>query len=168
MNIVALDLSLTGTGISNNGVTSTVKTKLTDEARLSFIYDAIWDHCWPKTPDLIVMEGLAYSSVMGKATERAGLWWIVKMGFWHRDVPVAVITPNARAKFATGKGNSGKDEVMLAAALTYPEANIKNNNEADAQILYAMAKDHYGEPLVPLPALNKKALDAVQWPDLSI
>lgn len=112
-------------------------------------------------PTYFVIEYPALSKNEGMAHERSGLWWMIyQMATGYRHVPVLVVRPNLRAKYATGNGNSGKDEVMLAASRRYPNAPITNNNEADAVILAAM-----GARMMEVPvelSLPKTHLDAMK------
>lgn len=164
MNIVALDLSLTGTGVVNNGDACTITTKLKDESRMGYILDAVGRHT--EQADLVIVEGLALGSQTGKATERAGLWWGVKMQLWWADIPTAVCPPTVLKKWITGRGNAGKDEVMLAAVRQIgDQIDFKNNNEADAAVLYSIAKFKVNEPIIKVPNTSAVATNKVAWPD---
>jgi hypothetical protein len=46
--------------------------------------------------------------------------------------------------------------------------DVKDDNEADALWLAAMAADHYGCPLVAMPQAHRAALEAVTWPALPV
>jgi hypothetical protein len=170
--ITALDLSLTGTGIariSSESVTAeTVKCpKLTGHERLTYILDQCvraGGHA-----DLFVIEGPAYGKQGGQAGhhERAGLWWLMTQRLWLCQRPYVVITPSARAKYATGKGNASKAEVMASAIKRYGHlVELGDDNQCDAVILGAMAADHYGDPLAKVPVLNATALEKVEWPEM--
>lgn len=98
-------------------------------------------------PDLIAIESLAYGAkgdsawvlpwVFGRVIELAEVY----------DIPLITVGTTARAKFATGKGNADKDTVMLAAAKRWPEAQVANNNEADALIVAAVGCYYLGYPI---------------------
>jgi crossover junction endodeoxyribonuclease RuvC len=111
-----------------------------------------------QTPHLAVIEGPAYSKNEGMAHERAGLWWFVYELMVGMRVPICVVRPNLRAKYATGNGTSGKDEVMLAASRRYAAVPITNNNEADAVVLAAMGARLRGCPIDKLPKTHIEAL----------
>jgi Holliday junction resolvasome RuvABC endonuclease subunit len=175
--VTALDLSLTGTGICHIADSQvrhleTVKTKVTGHQRMQEIGYAIGR--WTGdliNPHLVVIEGPSYGSQGGQSGhhERAGLWWITAHRLWRNGVPYAVISPNARAKYATGKGNANKAEVLTAAIKRWGHlVDIGDDNQADALILAAMACDHLESPLAPVPAVNRAALVGVTWPDLMI
>lgn len=170
-SIVGLDLSLTGTGIASAGGACTIKSNA--KSKIEPRVNKIWNDMWEAIEDmsnhsasLFVIEGLAFASKTGKVSERAFLHHFVRWQLWNMDKTFALVAPTARAKYATGKGNAGKDEVMIAVTKTWPQWDAKNNNEADAVCLYNMGVDHImGHPLYdnPLPKLQRDALDKVEW-----
>jgi Holliday junction resolvasome RuvABC endonuclease subunit len=170
-HILGLDLSLTGTGrcrlsVAHDPIVQTTKTKFTGHERLQWIIDTTGIH---SKLDLVVLEGPAYSRQAGQAGhhERAGLWWLIAHRLWLARIPYAVVPPNVRAKYATGKGNAGKDEVLASVIKRYGHlVDVADNNQADALILAAMGAHHLGAPLVDVPKLNATALEAAKWPEL--
>lgn len=169
--VIGLDLSLTSTGVASSaGWCDRIKPAagLTGLERLRFITSTVGQfvRCYP-VPELVVVEGLAYSSTTGAATERGALWWFVVNLVDQGRLPYAVVPPTCRAKYATGKGNAPKDQVMLAAAKRYAGWDIRGNDEADAVILAAMGADWLGQPVTEVPALNRAALAGCRWPDLA-
>lgn len=173
MRFLAVDPSLTGTGWCYGTlgtvapVVGTVEppAKLDDIQRLRFIRDSIADLMVPGGLELLVMEAPAFSSRTGKPHERAGLWWMIREAADLRDIPVALPTPGQLKKYATGKGGAHKDVVLIQAVRRLP-IQLTNNNEADAAVMWCMAADHYGTPLVQMPAAHRAALDAIDWPEL--
>lgn len=174
--LVALDLSLTATGIAwthNAGEepigVRTVKPRIVGHERLDYLLAEI-RACWMGATDLVVIEGLPLYAGKGNTTVLlAELHGLVKHRLWEAGVPYVIVAPQARAKYATGKGNAGKDEVMLAVARRYANlVSIINNNEADALALLAMAADWYGFAYVDVPALNRTSLSKVDWPQLAV
>ena len=95
-------------------------------------------------PVCVGIEGPAYSSNTGKAWDRAGLWWYIVRMFIDNDIKVVEVPPTSRAKFSTGRGNSGKDEVLLAVSRTYPDFDIKNNDHADALVIMSVVSRLHG------------------------
>ena len=86
----------------------------------------------------------------------------------HRSCPVVEVAPKARAKYATGNGNSDKAAVMAAARVTYPHVTFRNDNECDALILAAMGARAIARPIDDgLPERHTNALRNVHWPDLA-
>lgn len=126
--------------------------ELTDKIH-NFIYKDFW-------PTKVAIEGPAHSSSVGKMWDRSGLWWYLINDMIY-DTDIIEIPPTTRAKYATGKGNAGKDEVILSIARTYTMFDLTNNDEADAIALVSMLARLHGEPIdgdLPknkLEALNK-------------
>lgn len=116
--------------------------------------------------DLVVLEGYSYAS-KGRAIISLGEFGgVLRVALMEAGVPFVEVSPNGRAKFATGRGNASKEQVMAEAIRRLGYAG-HDNNEADALWLYAMAADAYGAPLVAMPQTHRAALDAVAWPDLT-
>lgn len=97
-------------------------------------------------PELVAIEGPAFSSSTGKVWDRAGLWWYIVRMFIDYGCRVIEVPPTTRSKYGSGSGRAGKDEVLLAVSRTYPTFDIKNNDEADALVLCAFAARLSGHP----------------------
>lgn len=172
MKIVGLDLSLASTGVAviagRHAAVDRIQTKPRGDAlharrgRLADIRAHI--RVWTTSTDLVVVEGLAYASRSPHATERAGLWWLIVDDLLARDAPVAIVPPSSRAKYATGKGNAGKDQVLAAAIRRYPDTNVTGNDQADALILAAMGARALEQPIDDLPKTHLDAMAKVAWP----
>lgn len=120
-------------------------------------------------PDLVVMELPAPSRTGGGSHERAWLWWELYRWLDRHDIPVALLTPNQRAKYATGRGNAGKPAVVDAQARRWPAWETDgDDNLSDAVVLMAAGRDYYGHPVGTVPATHRTVLDAVAWPELLI
>lgn len=174
MRVVGLDLSLTATGIAaitDTTVVHTITSKGAKDAtlterrqRLDRLELAIAE--WlPENLDLIVVEAPSFGQ-MRQAGEhaRAGLWWRVVSILDDCYAPVAEVPPATLKKYVTGKGNAGKDEVLLAVSRRYPDVDVKDNNQADALVLAAMGARRLGFPIDDMPKAHLAAMDAVRWP----
>jgi Holliday junction resolvasome RuvABC endonuclease subunit len=169
--VVGIDLSLTATGICARGfgwtpAVLTIKTTADDGTVAGFsrrcrnIASQIAEAVAGETPDLVIIEGLSYHSKSSSIDKIHASWWMVQDSLetdwaWpaaHR------VTPNQRAKYATGKGNASKDAVLIDTVKRYPDLNIRNNNEADAVILAAMGMHALGYPVADVPKVNQEAL----------
>lgn len=167
--VVGIDLSMTSTGIaSSRGWTRRIATKPhqfpTTFDRLRDIKTRVLD-C-TRGADLVVVETLSMGSQTGQHLTRAGLWHLVMEAVDAADIPWAGVTPTAVKKYATGKGNAGKDEVLLAVARRFPDWEVTGNDEADALVLMAMGADYLGRPVVDMPKAHRDAMKKVVWPDL--
>jgi Holliday junction resolvasome RuvABC endonuclease subunit len=190
--ITSLDLSLTGTGlchIAGGEVRhlGTIKTKTVAfakldpvaalNARCARMRDILgeitaWTARESAEPHLTIVEGPSYGSNSGSQSghhERAGLWWEVVMQLWRWGLPVAVMTPGQRAKYATGNGGAAKAVVLTAAIKRFGHlADIGDDNQADALVMGCAAADHLGAPLATVPQAHRAVLTAMAWPQLPI
>lgn len=176
MRVVGLDLSLTSTGVGITAISSVGTVRLKPPAKLRGLERMRWLcteialYCRPMTQtSLAVLEGPSYGNQgTGRQSghhERAGLWWLVYDQLHSLGVPVAVAPPATVKKYATGKGNAGKDEVLSAAVRRNDEFE-GGNDEADAMWLACMGADHLRLPVFPMPQAHRAALASVAWPVL--
>jgi Holliday junction resolvasome RuvABC endonuclease subunit len=167
--VAGLDISLTGTGIATIGGTTRVPTSgrrnddlAARDARLRHITTRVLEEVG--TVDLVCVEGpIKYQQPGGSTWDRAGLWWRIVSALIGRDIPVAVIPPTCRAKYATGRGNARKTAVLDAAQRRYG-AILPTDDEADALILRAMGLDYLGQALIAVPDTHRAGLSGCQWP----
>jgi hypothetical protein len=167
--VAGIDVSLTGTGVATLGGTALITSKghrkdsiAQRRTRIKGIVDQVLIEIG--AVDLAVIEGPSHHSVGGSVWDRAGLWWRIVDRLCAESIPVAVMPPMSRAKYATGNGGSRKDAVMEAARRRYG-AVLDNDNEADALVLRAAGLDWLGQPLAEVPAGHRAALAGCQWPD---
>ncbi|MEW2420486.1 hypothetical protein AB0911_08070 [Streptomyces nigra] len=167
--VAGLDISLTGTGVATLAGTTLITssghrkdTLIQRRTRLKGIVNEVLTAVG--SVDLAVIEGPSHHSVGGSVWDRGGLWWLIVDALYARDIPVAVMPPTSRAKYATGNGGSRKDAVLDAAQKRYG-AILPNDNEADALVLRAAGLDWLGQPLADVPAGHRAALAGCQWPD---
>jgi crossover junction endodeoxyribonuclease RuvC len=168
VRILGIDPSLTSTGlvvVEGGKVTDSarVRTRLTAHERIDHILSAIG---WlARDVDLVGIEGTAYAAKGSSVVQVFGLWGVVSHFLWEARHPYYVIPPACRVKYATGKGNNSKDEVLAAVVRRYAEVTVTGNDVADALVVAAMGARHYGEPLESsLPQVNLKAMEKIVWP----
>lgn len=177
MRIVGLDPSLTGFGLAaveggrvlHAGVVNT--GKLDERDRFEALVEGVGE--WTSTAQLVAIEGPSYGSASQRQTghhERAGLWWAVVQDCWRDRVPVAIVSPATRAKYATGDGRADKAAVKRAASSRFDVGPVTDDNVADALTIAALAARWWGEPVDrldlddPLEAKRLAAVEAVKWP----
>ena len=160
--IVGLDLSLTCTGIADVAGTVTVKTKSRGPERLAEIRAVVRDYT--RAADVVVIEGYAYGRHNGMAAI-GELGGVIRLLLHTHGIASVAVPPASLKRYATGRGNATKDEVLGAAFKRFVGFD-GGNDEADAAWLRAMALDHYGHAVCDMPAANRTALDAISWPDL--
>lgn len=163
-DFLALDLSLTSTGGARGEETFTIKSKLRDVARLrEILEDVMMRADQPPTVRLVVIEGYAMGG-MGRVFDIGELGGVIKLGLFYKKLPVAIVPPSSLKKFATGKGNAKKDD-MLEAAIRHFKFTGHGNDEADAWLLLKMAEAAYGGGGATIK--QREAIASVTWPDLS-
>lgn len=182
LRVVALDLSLTATGIAATH-DSTGEPRLAcrtvtprrqptrtaiDHRRLHETFGAIAAAVTCK-PDLVVVEWLPQFTGHGDAALRlAELHGAIKHWMWSRGLVYVDVRPVHLKQYATGKGNATKTEVREAVTARYGRLlHIGTEDEADAVALLASALDSYGQPLAGVPASHRKALAGTTWPDIA-
>ena len=178
--VVVIDPSLTGTGLASTdgwcNVIGYKKTRAKDpgitqlphpervRAMRSLALQVLESI---HLPDLAVMELPAVSRSGGGAHERGWFWWHLYSELTRYEVPVALMAPNARALYATGKGTAAKGAVIDAVTRRFPDwATEGNDNAADAVALMAAGRDWLGTPITDMPKTHRAALDKAVWPTL--
>lgn len=181
LRIVALDPSLTATGVADESGARTLKvplpTKATDLQRVQRLHKLTCAiDVATKTADVVVIEGYGYGSVRTRddggrpqntshAHSLGELGGVIKCCLYQRDVDFVIVPPTVMKVFATGRGNASKEDVLIAAVKR--SVNVRNNNEADAWWLRQMACVYYGHSdRIVVPTRNEKALLSVKWPQL--
>lgn len=177
MRLVGIDPSLTALGLATPERVWAVKPpdRLRGPARLVYLRDATLEAC--QGAAIVTVEG--YSHASRHAAHALGeLGGVLRVALYETGVRSVDVAPSSRAKYATGDGGAGKDQV-LAAAIRRLGYQGHDDNEADALWLRAMALDHYlGESVVPkaqrdaLHALvtkkgPRKGQPVIDWPVLA-
>jgi crossover junction endodeoxyribonuclease RuvC len=178
MKIIGLDLSLTSTGIAEfedgarRSWTHGRAGKRTDtledraariaESAENSVAAALQGH---QRADLVLVEAHTFAAKGGSQHDRSGLWWTVVGRLIYSDVPVIEVSPSSIKLFATGKGNAGKDDVLLAVARRHPDFEFTTNDEADAITLVDMALARWSHDHFEPTAYQLRAIEKVVWPD---
>ncbi len=183
MRVLGIDPSLTSTGLAlveGGRVVNTgrIRSKAKGYTRVESILDAISHELTTDDPryplyqdgrrydtDIKVgIEGPAMGAKGSSVVQIFGLWATITHQLWRWGLEPYIVPPSNRVKYATGKGNSSKDEVLAAVVRRYADVNVTGNDVADALIVAAMGARRYGVPLEQtLPAVNLTAMDKVQW-----
>lgn len=181
VHVVGLDLSLSGTGvtIARPGEvprTVTIGSDSVDSTDDELVHQRLVDltgrilqtaRRGREEGDLVLfmLEQPAYASSSGLAHVRAGLWRLV-YHFARKEGTVVTVQIQHLKQYATGKGNSKKDLMLLAADRAFPRVGVTNNDEADASWLAAMGMRALGEPFeVSAQRCHPQYLDKVRWPE---
>lgn len=189
--ILGIDPSMTSTGVaiikvSGTGVTAhthrveskppkrargdkTPVTLIERHHRLELIAEAAT--CWPVpfALDVVmaIIEGPSYSSAGAGTWDRAWLWGTVVAKLHARDIPVVLIPPSTRAKWATGSGAAGKSPVGVHMSRMWPDIDPGiTDDEWDALALASMGAQHIGWLATDL-ARHREQLDRITWPEMA-
>lgn len=161
--ILALDLSLTCSGFCVDGRSGVIRVKTRGMERLRDIRSATLDLI--SVADVLVLEGYSFGS-QGRAVYQIGeLGGVIRFEAFVLGTPVVEIPPSTLKKYATGRGNAPKD-AMIAAAIQRFAFHGSDNNEADAYMLWAMARHAYGHPIARVPQAQSAQVAKVEWPVL--
>ena len=161
---VGLDLSLTGSGLSildEKGKivkTELIKSKKTGEKPVdellrimeirNNIFNAITSTKKIKTDDgdalYYAIEGMAFLAKGTSLVQLAALNYFIREWIMYDEHKFVIIAPTSLKRFATGKGNSEKDHMILEAYKKFGIDNI-DNNIADSLFLASAASMFFGD-----------------------
>lgn len=177
--VIGLDIALVTSGVAGPGWADHFRTgDRRGEVRLAHIVETA--ATFYRDADFAVIEGAAYS--MAKQVghdEMSAARWMIRCDLLRRRIPFAVVTPDSRTIYATGKARHKDAEtgqkltpkqvkgmVRLEASIRYGvEFNgTARYDEADAYVLMAMGMDWLGYPLAEVPKTHSRALKGVHWP----
>lgn len=164
MRVVGLDLSMTGTGVCHTvegaACWHLIKPKRVKDLRLPEIKAQVRDYITGTAPELVLIEMLPPN--MKGAGITGMVQGIIRDLLLDLGVPYGDVGPSTLKKYATGKGGASKTEMALAALKRGGHDFGSRDNECDAWWLWVMAHDHLGEPVFPLPQLNRGELDKIE------
>lgn len=160
MIVAGLDLSLTHTGyviINDDGVVlsrGVIKSKPTGTSHLAETQrivkiaeeavQAIDDVT--QTPDLVVIEGLAFMAQGTSLVQLAGLNYLTRILLAEFEWPFMIVAPSTLKKFVTGSGKGDKDMMMMHTFKNFGFAAL-DNNECDAYGLAVTGLAVLGKPI---------------------
>jgi Holliday junction resolvasome RuvABC endonuclease subunit len=99
----------------------------------------------------------------GQVLERGGLFHVLAIQFLRRG-PVVIVHPMTRAKYATGRGNAKKADVLAAMRARFPGLALADDNAADGLALACMGARFLGFPADGEPSKQQlEAMTAVRW-----
>lgn len=166
--LAGIDLSLTSTGLSVGGSTSIVTTPKRGAERLSIISSKIIDFCIENKIAVVMIEGYSFASRNSQAHSIGELGGCVRMRLWENQIRHIDVPPTSRAKFATGKGNASKMEVVSAISSKTGRMFVGAgaDDECDAWILEEMGLCYMGLSKYDWPSTNRSALEKIDWSQL--
>jgi Holliday junction resolvasome RuvABC endonuclease subunit len=165
IELLGLDLSLTSTGVSHGDQQYVLTPQQKGVERLAYFFDTISSLLQKMNQPAIVMEGYSFASRNSQAHSIGELGGVVKLAAWKLEIPIVIVPPTSRAKFATGKGNASKSEVVSAiSAKTGIVWDGKGaDDKCDAWILEEIGRVHVGTQRHDWPKQNIEALSKVDF-----
>lgn len=168
MKLLGLDLSLTSSGYSLNGNTGIITTKAKGPERLSIVNKTVLQLCLDEFIDCVVMEGYSFASRNSQAHSIGELGGCIRMTLWECGIPYIEVPPTSRAKFATGKGNAGKTEVISAISSKTGKlfSGAGADDECDAWVLEQMGLAKINKSVYSWTKDQLSALEKIDWSPL--
>jgi crossover junction endodeoxyribonuclease RuvC len=170
VEVVGLDLSLTSTGVAfGEDFTQAISTAHKGPKRLAVMRDLVMTAVSTVSAPYVVIEGYSFGSRNSQAHSIGELGGVIRVALWERAIPYVEIAPTARAKFATGRGNASKNEVVsaISARTGVVWSGKGGDDRCDAWILQEMGLAHFGQARFDWPVLNMMSLDKVDWSSFS-
>jgi len=165
-SILGLDLSLTSTGYSGCGKSGAISSKFKGVERLDDISQQLHNLVTTLPNDtVVIIEGYSFASRHSQAHAIGELGGVVRLTLHRLGIPFIEVPPTCRAKFATGRGNASKNEVIsaLSARTGIIWSGKSADDEADAWILEEMGRCIVGNQRYDWPKANLDALDKIDW-----
>jgi len=168
VKFLGIDLSLTSTGYSHNDNCEIISVHSRGPKRLIEISESIGNLIVEFKIDAVAIEGYAFSSRNSQAHSIGELGGVVRVMFHRMDIPYVEIPPTCRAKFATGRGNASKNEVIsfVSAKTGMIWKNPGADDKCDAWILEEMTRAKVGLQRYDWPNTSLEALNKVDWSPL--
>lgn len=165
LNILGLDLSLTSTGYCHNGDAGYISVNASGAKRLQNITSEIGNIIVANKIHAVAIEGYAFAARHSQAHSIGELGGVVRVSLLSMDIPYVVIPPTCRAKFATGKGNAGKSEVIssVSAITGIVWKGGHADDMCDAWILEEMVLAKLGYAKFAWPSISLAALGKIDW-----
>lgn len=163
--IIGLDLSLTSTGWSCGGEWGTITSKHTGTTRLREVEHAVIAVVSKYREPAVMLEGYSFASRSGQAFSIGELGGVIRLCLYKMNIPVVVIPPTCRAKFATGRGNASKNEVVssISAKTGIIWSGKGADDMCDAWILEEMGLYVLGKPRHEWTKASTDALKTIDW-----
>ncbi len=177
LRVLGVDQSMTNAGFATDAGTTALATRPTPKIvgmdsererlrRQRSIRDRMVELATDHAVDLVVVEDYAYNQ-HHQAVSAGELGALLRDALEGRWAWVAV-SPGLRAKYATGRANAAKDDVLQSVAARLGHT-LPTNDEVDAWLLRQMGLAAYGAPTeVTMPQAHLDALVRVQWPTVAL
>lgn len=161
VKVLGLDLSITATGachtVEGAACWHLIRPKMAKDLRLAEIKAQIREYV---TGCEFVLVELLPPNMKG-AGITGMVQGVVRDMLLEMGIPYGDVGPSSLKKYATGKGGASKTEMALAA-MKRAGVELAEDNVCDAWWLWVMANDHLGQPVFPLPKLQRDQLSTIE------
>jgi crossover junction endodeoxyribonuclease RuvC len=163
--IAGIDLSLRSTGLACGGDQTTVSSSFMGVERLIDVSKKVITYLEDWYLPAVVIEGYSFASRNSQAHSIGELGGVVRVALHKLGIPFVEVPPTVRAKFATGKGNAGKSEVVssVSARTGIVWSGKGADDMCDAFVLEEMGLAALGVPRFEWPKENLKVLEKIDW-----
>lgn len=122
-----------------------------DDERINYLADKVIYNVRKFKPDIVLIEGYAYSKNMRGVATRHEMYGVIKNRLLKMEQPYLLVTPTALKKFGTGNGKADKTEMIYAAKERLIEMgiprqsprSISDSDRADAFWLAILGAEDY-------------------------
>jgi crossover junction endodeoxyribonuclease RuvC len=129
-----------------------------DPKRMITMIDDIMLHAKPE--DVICIEGFGFASQ--RAIQLGGIGWGIRMGLTRRGHSYLEASPSQLKKFASGKGNTPKDQLAVHIFKNFSFEN-RSDNVRDAYVLAQIAR-YLTLNITPDYKYQSEVLEAIKNP----
>lgn len=163
-----LDLSLTSTGFCSDSQNAAICSKQKGMPRLAEIRDRVLERVQETEGPVIIVEGYSFGSKNSQAHATGELGGVVRLSLYEASIPFIEVPPTCLKKFATGKGNASKNEVIsaMSAKTGIVWSGSSADDMCDAFVLREMALTQLGLSQYKWNAVNLEGLSKVDWTNL--
>lgn len=166
MNVLGVDPSLTSTGLcwADDRYTA-ISSNSKGIPRLIDLRNWVRDCVYENKIELVCIESYSFASRNSQAHSLGELGGVLRVMFYECNVPWVDIPPTSRSKFATGRGNASKNEVVSAiSARTGIVWSGKGSDDmCDAWVLRQMGLAKNEESSYDWPQSHLSALEKIEW-----
>mgnify|MGYP002640199130 CR=1 FL=1 len=160
---LGIDPSLTSCGfcVADKMFAHSPKTKGVE--RLVELRNVMLELMTEQSVDIVLIEGYAFNARNSQSHALGELGGVLRVAIHEADINAIEIPPTVRAKFATGRGNASKSEVVSAvSARTGILFEGKGADDmCDAWILQEMSWASRGRSKYDWPKQNLEALEKI-------
>ena len=165
--VVGLDLSLTSTGIAHFDEVSVIRSSSKGMQRIDEIRNTVMGVIGFMDDPLVVIEGYAFAKKTAHAAALGELGGVIRWTLFTEGIQYVEVPPTSRAKFASGRGNAPKSEVVSAVSartgMVFSGAGA--DDLCDAFVLQEMGVVGCGGERFSWPKAQLEVAEKIEWPE---